>query len=134
MFKSSFPGGNYTSGEPDGALFGKKPTRFMDSEVFTKGFLRIFIPHARPTRENSVLLLVDGDSSHCSPEIVKHAKDNVILLTLAPHTTHLCQPLDVAVYKAFKVHLAKVVRLGQALRGDLWIAKSNVAQYMKQLF
>lgn len=135
IYKAAFPGGNYTSGGPDGAIYGKQTTGFMDSELFAKWFTKQFVPHARPTPENSVLLLVDGHSSHCSPEVIKHAQENnVILLALAPHTTHLCQPLDVAVYKSFKVHLSKLVKIGQALRGDLWISKSNVARYLKQPF
>ena len=134
IYKSSFPGGSYTSGGPDGALYGKQQTGFMDSELFVKWFSKLFLPHARPTPENSVLLLV-GHSSHCSAEVIKMAKENnVILLALAPHTTHLCQPLDVAVYKSFKVHLSKLVKLGQAVRGDLWISKSNVARMLKQPF
>ena len=135
IYKSSFPGGNYTSGGPDSALYGKQNSGFVDSELFAKWFTKIFVPHARPTPENSVLLLVDGHSSHCSPEIIKLAQENnVVLLALAPHTTHLCQPLDVAVYKSFKVHLSKLVKLGQAIRGDLWISKSNVSRFLKQPF
>ena len=135
IYKAAFPGGNYTAGGPDGALYGKQKTGFMDSELFVKWFTRLFIPHARPTPENGVLLLVDGHSSHCSPDIIKIAKENnVTLLALAPHTTHLCQPLDVAVYKSFKVQLSKLVKLGQALRGDVWVSKSNIARMLKQPF
>lgn len=135
IYKSAFPGGNYTAGGPDGALYGKQKSGFMDSELFVKWFTKIFIPYARPTPENSVLLLVDGHSSHCSPEVITLARENnVILLALAPHTTHLCQPLDVAVYKSFKTNLSKLVKLGQALKGDLWISKTNVARMLKQPF
>ena len=135
IYKAAFPGGNYTAGGPDGALYAKQKTGFMDSELFVKWFTKLFIPHARPTPERSVLLLVDGHSSHCSPDLIHIARENnVILLALAPHTTHLCQPLDVAVYRSFKIHLSKLVKFGQALRGDLWIAKSNVGRVLKQPF
>ena len=135
IYKSAFPGGNYTAGGPDGALYGKQKTCFMDSELFVKWFTKIFIPHARPSPDHSVLLLVDGHSSHCSPDVLEIAREkNVILVALAPHTTHLCQPLDVAVYRSFKIHLSKLVKIGQALRGDLWISKSNVARIIKQPF
>ena len=107
----------------------------MDSKLFLKWFQRIFVPHARPTAENSVLLLLDGHASHCSPALIESAREsNVILLALAPHTTHICQPLDVAVYKSFKSHLGKLVKLGQALRGDLWIPKKSVARTIKKPF
>ena len=97
---------------------------FMDSELFVKWFQKIFIPHAKPTLENPALLLMDGHASHCSPALIECAKENnVILLALVPHTTHLCQPLDVAVYAAFKSSLSKHVKEGQAVKGDLWIPK-----------
>ena len=112
IYKAAFPSGNYTSGGPDGTLYGKQKTGFMDSELFVKWFTRLFIPHSRPTADHSVLLLVDGHSSHCSPDVIQIARENnVILLALAPHTTHLCQPLNVAVYRSLKIHLSKIVKL-----------------------
>ena len=134
IFKSAFPGGNYTNGGPDNALYGKQETGFMDGELFMRWLTKLFIPHALPTPERSVLLLVEGHSSHCTPDVINTARDNITLLALAPHTTHLCQPLDVAVYKAFKVNLSATVKLGQALRGNLWVAKSNIARILKKPF
>ena len=135
IFKKSFPGGNYTVGGPDGAVYAKQDSGFMDSELFLKWFQRIFLVHARPSAENPVLLLLDGHASHCSPQIIEAARDNnVLLLALAPHTTHLCQPLDVAVYKALKVNISKQVKLGQALKGELWIPKRNIARILKDPF
>lgn len=133
IFKTAFPGGNYTIGGPDGTIYGKQKSGFMDGELFVQWLTKLFIPHARPTEERSILLLVDGHSSHCTPEVVKIARENnVILLALPPHTTHLCQPLDVAVYKALKVQIGKHVKMGQALRGDLWISKTQVPKMLKE--
>ena len=135
IFKQSFPGGNYTANGPDGALYAKQESGFMDSELFLKWFQRIFIVHARPSAENPVLLLLDGHASHCSPQLIDCARENhVILLALAPHTTHLCLPLDVCVYKVLKMNIGKQVKLGQALKGDLWILKRNVPRILKEPF
>ena len=132
IYKNALPGGHYVNGGPDGALYGKQKTEFMDRELFSKWLRRLFIPHARPSHEHPVLLLVDGHASHCVPEVVQICKENnVILLALAPHTTHLCQPLDVAVYKSLKMNISKTVKIGQALKGDLWITKTNVARMLK---
>ncbi len=50
------------------------------------------------------LLIMDGHGSHITPEVLKMASDNnVVLFTFAAHTSHACQPLDVSVYRSFKV-------------------------------
>ena len=135
IYKSAFPGGMYTRGGPEGALYGRQDSGFMDSELFLRWFQKLFVVHARPTAEHPVLLLVDGHSSHCSVEVIEAARENhVVLMALPPHTTHLCQPLDVAVYKSFKTHLSRLVKLGQSLRGNLWIPKSNIARIVTQPF
>ena len=135
IYKGSFPGGNYTVGGPDGALYGRQQSGFMDGELFLKWFTRLFVPYAKPTPENPVLLLLDGHSSHCTVDIIEAARENnVMLLALAPHTTHLCQPLDVAVYKSLKVNLSKLMKLGQTLRWDLWVPKGSVSKMIRKPF
>lgn len=132
IFKAAFSGGNYAAGGPDGALYGKQATGFMDSELFLRWFTQIFLVFAKPSADKPVLLLLDSHASHCSPAVIDCARqNNVILLALMPHTTHLCQPLDVAVYKSFKVALSKLVKLGQAVRGNLCMAKKNVPRIIK---
>ena len=61
------------------------------------------IPPARP-----VLLVMDGHGSHVSIELIEvaHAND-VHLLCLPSHTTHILQPLDVGVFKSFKANFSK---------------------------
>ena len=38
IFKGAFPGGHYTAGGPDGALYGRQESGFMDSELFLRWF------------------------------------------------------------------------------------------------
>jgi len=53
----------------------------------------------------SVVLLLDGHSSHYNLEAVTFAKENgIIMFTLVPHTTHKMQPLDTAVYGPMKTN------------------------------
>ncbi|KNG49746.1 reverse transcriptase [Stemphylium lycopersici] len=43
------------------------------------------------------LLIVDGHSSHATPEFDRYCADNkIITLCMPPHTSHLLQPLDIA--------------------------------------
>ncbi|RHY11250.1 hypothetical protein DYB25_012268 [Aphanomyces astaci] len=51
-----------------------------------------------------ILLIVDGCSSHYSVHIVKEAKRlNIMLQFLPANSTHLFQPLDVSVFRPFKI-------------------------------
>lgn len=135
IFKQSFPGGNYSRDGPDGCLYGKQDSGFMDSELFLQWFEQLFIVHSRPTPDNPVLLLLDGHISHCSPNLIESAiRHNVTLFALAPHTTHICQPLDVAVYKSFKAHLGKLVNWGKAMKGNFWVPKKNIPRMLKGPF
>ena len=49
------------------------------------------------------LLIVDGHSSHATPEFDQYCADNkIITLCMPPHTSHLLQPLDVSCYSPLK--------------------------------
>lgn len=53
------------------------------------------------------LLIMDGHSSHCTANVIAFCMENKIdLAILPPHTSHLPQPLDVAVFGPIKRALA----------------------------
>ena len=55
------------------------------------------IPPSRPT----VLLIQDGHASHITIELIEMARENnVSMLCLPSHTSHVLQPLDVEVFKS----------------------------------
>ena len=61
-------------------------------------FFFLNIPPVRP-----VILIQDGHGSHVSIELIELARKNdVHLLCLPAHCTHILQPLDVGVFKSFK--------------------------------
>ena len=50
-----------------------------------------------------LLLLLDGHSSHYTPDMILHAKEHgIIIFCLPSHTIHEYQPLDVAVFGPLK--------------------------------
>jgi hypothetical protein len=52
------------------------------------------------------LLIYDGHNSHISGGFISHCIQNRIsLLILPPHTSHVLQPLDVAIFGPLKKHL-----------------------------
>ena len=74
----------------------------MEQRTFLDWFKRSFLPKA-VRQAGPKLLIFDGHSSHISVELVQEARaNNVHLLCLPAHTTHLLQPLDVAVFSTVK--------------------------------
>lgn len=74
---------------------------WMESTVFKNYFEKSFIkqlPENRP-----VLVIYDGHATHLSVDVIKTAIENQItILKLPPHTSHLLQPLDLSVFKSLK--------------------------------
>uniref|UniRef100_A0A1X7TFC6 DDE-1 domain-containing protein n=1 Tax=Amphimedon queenslandica TaxID=400682 RepID=A0A1X7TFC6_AMPQE len=86
-------------------LFVTSDSGWITSELFVEWF-KFFIQNIPPTRP--VLLLQDGHGSHVSIELIELARANDIhLLCLPSHTSHLLQPLDVGVFKSFKSNFNK---------------------------
>lgn len=123
IFENSFPSGSYRDGVPRDWLFGTSPNGYMDGELFYKWFESVFLPnvHKRPA-----LLVLDNHESHLTLKLLQRAKsENVELYGLPPHTTHVTQPLDVALFKPLKSKFSDIaVNLGYA-RKDLMIGKAK---------
>ena len=83
----------FPNGEVPGTVYGLSTKGWIDQELFDLWFTNHFLlyaPLARP-----LLLLLDGHSSHYSPDTIRlAAKEKVIVFALPPHTTHFSQPAD----------------------------------------
>ena len=85
-----------------GTYFSCSVSRWVTHDLYLEWF-KFFIANIPPTRP--VLLIEDGHASHISIEVIELAQSNDIhLLCLPSHTTHLLQPLDVGVFKSLKSH------------------------------
>src|SRR5579859_3702914 len=76
------------------------------------------------------LLLCDGHDSHISAEFVDYAiKNNIEIILLPPHSSHLLQPLDVAIFsplkKAISSRLHRLMQMG--------ISRLKKAEWVEQL-
>ena len=91
-----------TRGEVPGTMYGLSPNSgWIDSELFFQWFERHFLVYAPAGRP--LLLILDGHSSHFEPEFIRLAvSKGVIVFVLPPHTTHLCQPLDLTCFHSLK--------------------------------
>lgn len=96
---------SFKEGAVPNTLFATSKSGWVNSDLFIQWF-EFFLQNIPPIRP--VLLIQDGHSSHVSIELIELAqKNDVHLLCLPAHCTHVLQPLDVGVFKAFKSYFSK---------------------------
>ena len=101
IFDRKTLGVGLTEHEIPGTFYGLSDRGWIDSELFNAWFHNHFLRYAPLARP--LLLLLDGHSSHYCPDtICMAAKEDVILFTLPPHTTHSSQPLDKGCFDPLK--------------------------------
>ena len=63
----------------------------------------VFLPETKPPGDEARLLLLDGHGSHHTVEFLLECKrNNVWLVFLPPHSTHVLQPLDLSCFSPVK--------------------------------
>ena len=94
------------------------------------GLIVSVIPPARP-----VLLIEDGHASHISIELIELARANdIYLLCLPAHTTHILQPLDTGVFKSFKTCFSKACHRYIAKNPGRVITSSVIASLIGEVW
>ena len=92
----------WTEGEVSGTTYGLSDEGWVDLELFRGWLIDHFAKKAVGARP-LLLLLLDGHSSHYTPDMIRYAKEQgIIIFCLPHHTTHGYQPLDVAVFGPLK--------------------------------
>lgn len=93
---------------------GRSKSGWMTAETFFEFITNVFNPWlGLPENEieKPVVLYLDGHKSHLSLHLSNFCSTNgIILIALYPNTTHMCQPLDVSVFKPLKTKWRSVVR------------------------
>lgn len=83
---------------PSGSVGFAQENGWINSEIFVK-WLQHFVKHVKPSKDDRVLLLLDGHSSHKHFEAQLFAKENGIILFCFPsHCTHRIQLLDISFF------------------------------------
>ena len=91
----------WADGEVPGTLYGLSQNVWINSQQFY-GWFQHFLEYTPQKR--SLLLLLDGHSTHYCPETIKlAAESNIVICALPPHTTHIVQPLDRGCFAPLKV-------------------------------
>ena len=111
IFSQSLPR-NVQDGLPNDWKLTTSKKGYMDSDLFVQWLEEVFIPNCG--RSRPVLLIMDNLGAHMTPRAIDLARDNQIeLLCLPAHSTHLLRPLDVRIFHLVKSNLGKVAdRLG----------------------
>ena len=93
------------NGAPPGSIYACHKSGWMQLEIFVKWF-KHFLKSTGATKENPVLLILDGHSTHTmNMEVIDLARANgVVLLCLPPHCSHKMQPLDVSFMKPLSIY------------------------------
>lgn len=83
-----------------GTVYAASKNGWMQTNIFENYFKNHFIPL---TKNEKTLLIYDGHTTHISLSLIELAKNNdITIIKLPPHSSHLLQPLDLAIFKPFK--------------------------------
>jgi len=92
----------WIEGGIQGAGYNRNDSGWFDMPIFEDWFLSCFLPSCRHLTGPKVII-GDNLASHISLEVIKHCEmNNIRFVLLPPNSTHLCQPLDVAVFRPMK--------------------------------
>jgi hypothetical protein len=83
-------------GTPPGSIHACHPSWCVDKELDIFQWFLHFIEHTKPTKEDPVILILDGHYSHTrNLEAINLAREShVDIICLPPHSSHKMQPWD----------------------------------------
>lgn len=88
-----------------GWAFEASEKGWTSDAIALKWLQEIFIPQTKPKTPQRRLLIVDGHGSHTTDEFLYECHQNdIYLLFLPPHTSHVLQPLDISVFSPIKTY------------------------------
>ncbi|XP_076155223.1 uncharacterized protein LOC143138689 [Alosa pseudoharengus] len=98
--------------------------------TWTATWLGPFVKYAR--QERPLLLFMDQHEAHVGKGVVDFCRANQIEVVCLPaHTTHVLQPLDVAVYSSLRAAFSRLAREMGLVRGDLVLGKRHFSAVLK---
>lgn len=109
VYKSKYLYPDWIEGGPDGARYNRSNSGWFDADIFEDWFFQIALPYFRRI-EGKKVVIGDNLGSHISYRVLKACEENNISFVLLPkNSTHICQPLDVAVFHPIKLAWRKTL-------------------------
>ena len=97
---------HFLNGAPAGSKGTANPSGWMIADNFIQ-FLKHFVQHVKPTKDEPVLILLDNNDSHLSIDAIDYAKEHgIVMLSFPPHYSHRTQLLDLSVFGPLKRKLS----------------------------
>ena len=119
--------------EPEEASFAYSSKGWTDEKLALRWLKDIFEFKTQRKDGKPRLLILDGHGSHITWEFCSFCLDNdIILLCLPAHTTHLLQPLDVGLFSPLQHYYGKAVDNLIRDDTDLHIKKANFFPLLRQ--
>ncbi|CAK1586979.1 unnamed protein product [Parnassius mnemosyne] len=118
---------------PDTWGIGRSESGWMCSETFYEYFTNIFHPWLiEKNIELPVLFFLDGHGSHLTTHLSDFcAKNGIELIALYPNSTHILQPMDVAVFRPLKVFWKRQVIRWKTEHLGQQVSKTSFAPILK---
>lgn len=109
MYKAKHLYPTWVDGGLEGAGYNRNDSGWFDMPIFEDWFISCYLPAIRHL-DGPKVIIGDNLSSHLSLEVIKLCDaNNVRFVLLPPNATHLCQPLDVAIFRPIKRKWRKVL-------------------------
>ncbi|XP_046393584.1 uncharacterized protein LOC124161317 [Ischnura elegans] len=122
------------TGAPVGSIGGANPSGWSNESLFLK-FLDHFIQHAKPSKEEPILMFLDNHDSHVNIPVIEKARaSGIIMITFPPHTSHKLQPLDRTVFGSFKMHYNRAMNNWMSSNPGKSVSVYDVAQLVGRAF
>ena len=84
-----------------GTRFDVTKSGWFDASTFSRWFFEILLPQL--SGDGPFAVIGDNLGSHFNASVIETCREkNIRFITLPPNSTHLCQPLDVAVFAPMK--------------------------------
>ena len=134
LYKSKHLYDTWCIGGPKNTVYSTSPSGWMEAQQFIQWFKSVFLVHTAKNPGEKVLFF-DGHFSHVSIELIKLAMDNnVKLICLPPHSSHILQPLDVGVYGHVKKEWRKILKDHYGVTSQQNVDKIFFPKLLNKLF
>jgi hypothetical protein len=102
IYKAKHLRAEWTTDGPGSCLYNTSQDGWMGEDQFYDWFLRVFVAGTQ-NQDGDKILLYDDHSSHISIRVIQLAmQNNICIICLPAHTSHIYQPMDLCVIKALK--------------------------------